>query len=175
MSNPSDHSLDSDSAAHVATTMSAPSTGRMPAVGVDRLPHAEGLPDLGIMTPGSSGYDLRAAVQSPKTLEPGKVALIPTGFRLEIPVGFEAQVRPRSGLAARFQVGVLNSPGTIDSDYRGEIQVLVYNFGEAAFTIGRGDRIAQLVFARVHHPHLEMRDLSLTKRAAGGFGSTGNR
>jgi dUTP pyrophosphatase len=147
----------------------------MPAVGVERLPHAAGLPDLGIMTPGSSGYDLRAAIESPRILEPGKVAMVPTGFRLEIPVGFEAQVRPRSGLAARFQVGVLNSPGTIDSDYRGEIQVLVYNFGEAPFHIERGDRIAQLVFARVHHPDMEMRDLSTTERATGGFGSTGSR
>jgi dUTP pyrophosphatase len=147
----------------------------MPAVGVDRLPHAEGLPDLCIMTPGASGYDLRAAVQAPQTLAPGKVALVPTGFRLEIPVGYEAQVRSRSGLAARFQVGVLNSPGTIDSDYRGEIQVLVYNFGDAPFHIERGDRIAQMVFARVHHPELQVRDLSHTERAAGGFGSTGSR
>lgn len=155
--------------------MSNLSDNSMPAVGVDRLPHAEGLPDLGIMTTGSSGYDLRAAVTSTKTIEPGKVAMVPTGFRLEIPVGFEAQVRPRSGLAARFQVGVLNSPGTIDSDYRGEIQVLVYNFGDAPFSIERGDRIAQMVFARVHHPELKLRDLSSTERQARGFGSTGSR
>ena len=174
MNNPNDNDLDRP-AAQVQATSAINASGRMPAVGVERLPHATGLPDLGIMTPGSSGYDLRAAVESAKTLKPGKLAMLPTGFRLEIPAGFEAQVRPRSGLAARFQVGVLNSPGTIDSDYRGEIQVLVYNFGEEPFTIERGDRIAQLVFARVHHPHLEVRDLSSTERAAGGFGSTGKR
>ena len=146
----------------------------IPKVGVDRMPHAEGLPDLAVMTPGSSGYDLRAAVEEPLVLQPGKLCMVPTGFRLEIPVGFEAQVRARSGLAAKFQVGVLNSPGTIDSDYRGEIKVLLFNFSEQAFTIERGDRIAQMVFARIHHPQLELRNLSETERSGGGFGSTGS-
>jgi dUTP pyrophosphatase len=147
----------------------------MPSVGVERLPHADGLPDLDVMTPGSSGYDLRAAVEEAQVLQPGRLCRIPTGFRLEIPVGYEAQVRARSGLAARHQVGVLNGPGTIDSDYRGEVQVLLYNFGDEPFRIERGDRIAQMVFARVHHPVLERRDLDTTERAGGGFGSTGSR
>ena len=146
----------------------------IPKVGVDRMAHAEGLPDLAVMTPGSSGYDLRAAITEPMVLQPGKLCMVPTGFRLEIPVGFEAQVRARSGLAAKFQVGVLNSPGTIDSDYRGEIKVLLFNFSEVAFTVERGDRIAQLVFGRIYHPELEMRDLTETERAGGGFGSTGS-
>jgi dUTP pyrophosphatase len=147
----------------------------MPSVGVERLPHADGLPDLDVMTPGSSGYDLRAAVGEAQVLQPGRLCRIPTGFRLEIPVGYEAQVRARSGLAARHQIGVLNGPGTIDSDYRGEVLVLLYNFGDAPFRIERGDRIAQMVFARVHHPVLERRDLNSTERAGGGFGSTGSR
>jgi len=147
----------------------------MPPVGVDRLPHAAGLPDLHVLTPGSSGYDLRAAVDEPCVVEPGRLCRVPTGFRLEIPQGYEAQVRARSGLAARAQIGVLNGPGTIDSDYRGEVQVLLYNFGDAPFRIERGDRIAQLVFGRVFHPQLEIRTLSETQRAAGGFGSTGER
>jgi dUTP pyrophosphatase len=146
----------------------------IPKVGVDRMEHAAGLPDLVVMTPGSSGYDLRAAIAEPVVLQPGKLCMVPTGFRLEIPVGFEAQVRARSGLAAKYQVGVLNSPGTIDSDYRGEIKVLLFNFNDAAFTIERGDRIAQLVFGRIYHPELEVRDLTETERAGGGFGSTGS-
>lgn len=149
--------------------------GAIPSVGVDRLPHAEGLPDLAVMTPGSSGYDLRAAITEPQVLQPGKLSMVPTGFRLEIPVGFEAQVRARSGLVAKFQVGVLNGPGTIDSDYRGEVKVLLFNFGQDAFTISRGDRIAQLVFGRIYHPELQLRNLDETERAGGGFGSTGNR
>jgi dUTP pyrophosphatase len=147
----------------------------MPAVGVELLPHGS---DLGVpeaMTSGASGYDLRAAVEGEIVVEPGRLAAVPTGLRLEIPPGFEAQVRPRSGLAARHQIGVLNSPGTIDSDYRGELEVLLYNFGGEPFRVARGDRIAQLVFARVHHPHFELRDLSETGRSAGGFGHTGSR
>ena len=147
----------------------------MPAVGIDVLPHAA---DIGVpeaMTEGAAGYDLRAAVEADLVLEPGRLAVVPTGLRLEIPAGYEAQIRPRSGLAARAQIGVLNSPGTIDSDYRGELQVLLYNFGIAPFRIARGDRIAQLVFARVYRPRFELRDLSATGRAAGGFGHTGSR
>jgi len=145
----------------------------MPSVGVEVLPHAADLPDLARMTAGASGYDLRAAVDTPLQLEPGRLALVPTGLRLEIPMDFEGQVRPRSGLAVKHQIGVLNSPGTIDSDYRGEVKVLLYNFGDAPFTIARGDRIAQLVFVRVYHPEIEVRDLGGTDRSSGGFGHTG--
>lgn len=147
--------------------------GDMPSVGIEVLPHGHGLPPLTAMTEGAAGFDLRAAVESEIAIEPGKLKLVPAGIRLEIPPGYEGQVRPRSGLAARFQVGVLNSPGTIDSDYRGEVQVLLFNFGEETFRIARGDRIAQLVFARVYRPRLEPRLLSDTRRAEGGFGHTG--
>jgi len=150
-------------------------TAEMPAVGIEVLPHAA---DLGVpeaMTVGASGFDLRAAVQGEIVVEPGRLAVVPSGLRFEIPSGYEAQVRPRSGLAARAQVGVLNSPGTIDSDYRGELKVLLYNFGTEPFRIARGDRIAQLVFARVYRPRFELRDLSRTGRDAGGFGHTGSR
>ena len=146
----------------------------MPAVGIDVLAHGRDLPLPQVATRGASGYDLRAAVGDACVIEPGRVVAVPTGLRLEIPEGFEAQVRPRSGLAAR-GVGVLNSPGTIDADYRGEVKVLLYNFGAEAFRIERGDRIAQLVFARVLHPELVVRDLSDTERAGGGFGHTGSR
>jgi dUTP pyrophosphatase len=145
----------------------------MPAVGVEILPHAADLPPLARMTAGASGYDLRAAVEAPVQLEPGRLALVPTGLRLEIPPEYEAQVRPRSGLAVKHQIGVLNSPGTIDSDYRGELMVLLYNFGREPFSVARGERIAQLVFVRVQHPRLEVRDLGGTERSSGGFGHTG--
>jgi dUTP pyrophosphatase len=144
----------------------------MPAVGIEVLPHAAGLPPLASMTGGAAGYDLRAAVGAALIVEPGRLQLVPTGLRLEIPPGYEAQVRPRSGLALRHGIGVLNSPGTIDSDYRGEIQVLLFNFGEQPFRVARGDRIAQLVFARVYHPRFEPRRLGDTQRGAGGFGHT---
>jgi dUTP pyrophosphatase len=154
------------------TTTDAPAA--MPQVGIDVLEHAADLPLPRVMTPGASGYDLHAACETTLVLEPGRVIAVPTGLRLEIPVGFEAQVRPRSGLAARL-IGVLNSPGTIDADYRGEIKVLLFNFSDAAFHIERGDRVAQLVFARVFHPVLEVRRLSETERSGGGFGHTGSR
>ena len=144
----------------------------MPSVGIEVLPHAAGLPTLETMTAGSAGYDLGAAIDGDLVIEPGQVRLVPTGIRLEIAAGYEAQVRPRSGLALRDRVGVLNSPGTIDSDYRGEIQVLLFNFGEQPFRVRRGDRIAQLVFARVHHPRIEPRALGDTTRGGGGFGHT---
>jgi dUTP pyrophosphatase len=147
----------------------------MPGVGIEVLPHGAGLPALAPATEGAAGYDLRAAVDTDLVLEPATARLVPTGLRLEIPAGFEAQVRPRSGLALRSRVGLLNGPGTIDSDYRGEVQVLLFNFGDAPFVVRRGDRIAQLVFARVFHPALEARPLSETPRAGGGFGHTGTR
>jgi dUTP pyrophosphatase len=145
-----------------------------PSVGLEILPHASDLPLPTAMTRGASGYDLRAAIDTEVVLQPGRLAVVPTGLRLEMPDELEAQVRPRSGLAAQHQVGVLNSPGTVDSDYRGEVKVLLFNFGAAPFHIGRGDRIAQLVFARVYRPKLEVRRLSDTERSSGGFGHTGS-
>jgi dUTP pyrophosphatase len=148
---------------------------QMPSVGVEVLAHAAGLPPLTAMTGGAAGYDLRAAVGEDLVLEPGEARLVPTGLRLEIPPGFEAQVRPRSGLALRDRVGVLNSPGTIDSDYRGEVQVILFNFGATAYRVTRGARIAQLVFGRVFRPQLEPRVLAETERGGGGFGHTGTK
>lgn len=145
------------------------------SVGLEILPHAADLPLPSAMTRGASGYDLRAAVDTEVVLQPGRLAVVPTGLRLEMPEELEAQVRPRSGLAAHHQVGVLNSPGTVDSDYRGEVKVLLFNFGDAPFHVARGDRIAQLVFARVQRPKLEVRRLSDTERSSGGFGHTGSR
>ncbi len=140
---------------------------------IQRLPHAlEDLPARA--TPGSAGLDLRAAIDEPITLSPGARALIPTGLRLAIPRGLEGQVRPRSGLALRWGVTVLNSPGTIDADYRGELRVLLINHGGDPFTLRRGERIAQLVLAPVAAPDLiEVRVLEETSRGEGGFGSTG--
>jgi dUTP pyrophosphatase len=147
-----------------------------PIVPIKRLPHAEGLPLPASETPGSAGMDLRAAVPeaAPVTLRPGSRARLPTGLCIALPQGFEAQARPRSGLAAKAGVTCLNSPGTIDSDYRGELQVILINHGEHDFTIRRGDRIAQLVIAPVAQAEwLEADDLDVTHRGAGGFGSTG--
>jgi len=143
-------------------------------VRVRRLPAAEGLPLPASASPGSAGVDLRAAVAAETVLPPGGRALIPTGLVLEIPPGWEGQVRPRSGLALRHGVSVLNSPGTIDSDYRGEVGVILINLGEAPFPVRRGDRIAQLVFARVEPVEWEeTASLAESGRGEGGFGSTG--
>ena len=125
-------------------------------------------------TRDSSGMDVRAALEKNKIIPPGKIALVPTNLRVEIPKGYEIQVRPRSGLAAKHGVGVLNSPGTIDADYRGEIKIILFNFGEKEFVIQRGDRIAQLVVGKVYRAELEeSTDLSTTSRGEGGFGHTG--
>jgi len=127
-------------------------------------------------TPGSAGMDLRAAVTGPVTLQPGSTELIPCGFRIAIPVGFEGQVRPRSGLALKHSVGILNAPGTIDADYRGEVKVILSNFGREPFTVRRGDRIAQLVVTAVARAGWDpSEDLDDTQRGAGGFGHTGGR
>lgn len=143
-------------------------------VGVLRLPHAEGLDLPQLASPHSAGHDLRAAVSAPIAVEPGARRLIPTGLVLEIPPGWEGQVRPRSGLALRHGVTLVNTPGTIDSDYRGEVKVLIINLGQETFRIERGDRIAQVVFAPVSAVVLEESiELGETRRAAGGFGSTG--
>ncbi len=127
-------------------------------------------------TEGSSGLDLRAAVETEMKIEKGKVGLVPTNLKVEIPIGYEIQIRPRSGLAAKNGIGVLNSPGTIDSDYRGEIKVILFNFGDEDFIIKRGDRIAQMVISKVYRANLIVTDeLNESKRGDGGFGHTGNK
>ncbi|MPZ57032.1 MAG: dUTP diphosphatase [Rhizobiales bacterium] len=141
-----------------------------------RLPHAAGLPLPVYQSPQAAGLDLLAAVPeaAPLILAPGAHALVPTGIAIVLPAGTEAQVRPRSGLAARHGVTVLNTPGTIDADYRGEIQVILINLGSEPFSVTRGARIAQLVIAPVSRAHLvEVRALDETTRGSGGFGSTG--
>lgn len=155
-----------------------PATPPAMAVLVQRLPHAKGLPLPQYQTAGSAGLDLVAAVPQGEalTLLPLDRALVPTGLVLALPAGFEAQVRPRSGLALRSGATVLNSPGTIDSDYRGEVMVLLANLGREPVTIQRGDRIAQLVVAPVTQVQLvEAKAVAGTVRGAGGFGSTGMR
>jgi dUTP diphosphatase len=145
-------------------------------VRIVRLGHAAGLPLPSYQTKGAAGLDLVAAIdtQHPLTLAPGARALVPTGLILELPAGFEAQVRPRSGLALNYGIAVLNSPGTIDSDYRGEVGVVLANLGHAPFEIRRGDRIAQIVVLPVARAELvEVTAVSDTSRGDGGFGSTG--
>jgi dUTP pyrophosphatase len=142
-----------------------------------RLPHSEGLPLPAYETPGSAGMDLRAAVadDQPLTLPPGGRALVPTGLMIALPPHHEAQVRPRSGLALKFGITCLNSPGTIDADYRGEVGVILANLGAEPFVIRRGDRIAQMVIAPVTRGVFEeVASLDETARGAGGFGSTGS-
>ena len=154
------------------------SSGRRAMVGVVRLAHGLGLDLPGYQSQGAAGMDLLAAVaeRRPVRLVPGARALIPTGLVLELPPGLEAQVRPRSGLALRHGITVLNSPGTIDCDYRGEVKVLLANLGEADFIVERGERIAQLVFQRVERASLlEIAAASPTPRGVGGFGSTGSK
>lgn len=138
------------------------------------LPGNEDLPKPTQMSMGASGFDLRAAVPEATTIEPGKWKLIPTGLSISMPVGLEAQVRPRSGLALKHGITVLNTPGTIDSDYRGEIGVILLNLGEQTFKVERGERIAQLVFQQVSPVQLEVvQELDATDRGSGGFGHTG--
>ena len=143
-------------------------------VALRRLPHAAGLPLPSYATAASAGMDLVAALEETVSLPPGGRALVPTGIAIALPDGYEAQVRPRSGLALKSGVTVLNSPGTIDADYRGEIKVLLINLGEAEVAVARGDRIAQMVVAPVTRvAWTERDDLDETARGAGGFGSTG--
>lgn len=143
-------------------------------VRIRRLPAASDLPLPQPATPDAAGSDLRAALREPVTLAPGARALVPTGFAIAVPPGYEAQVRPRSGLALRSGITVPNAPGTIDADYRGEISVILLNAGTEPFTIERGDRIAQLVVAPVVQPRfVEVDELDETERGAGGFGHTG--
>ncbi|WP_116288932.1 dUTP diphosphatase [Ensifer sp. LCM 4579] len=147
-----------------------------PALNLVRLPHAEGLDLPAYETGGAAGMDLRAAVpaEAPMTIPPGGRALVPTGFIFEIPAGHEGQVRPRSGLAFKHGITCLNTPGTIDSDYRGEVKVLLVNLGGEDFLVERGMRIAQMVIAPVIQAIVREGDeASATARGAGGFGSTG--
>lgn len=148
----------------------------MSTLRIQRLPHAEGLALPAYETTGSAGMDLRAAVaeDAPLTLEPGARALVPTGLKIALEQGYEAQVRPRSGLALKHGLTCLNSPGTIDSDYRGEVGVILINHGQEPFVIRRGERIAQMVIARHEQAEVvEVDTLDETSRGAGGFGSTG--
>jgi dUTP pyrophosphatase len=146
------------------------------ALRIRRLPHGEGLPLPSYHSAHASGLDLTAGVgeTAPLVLPPGARAMVPTGIALELPAGFEAQLRPRSGLALKHGVTLLNSPGTIDADYRGEVMVLLVNHGAEPFTIRRGDRIAQLVVASVEHVEIVLvEELKATERGQRGFGSTG--
>jgi dUTP pyrophosphatase len=143
-------------------------------IAVVRLPHAEGLPLPAYATAGAAGMDLLAAVAAPMVLAPGARALVPTGLRIAIPAGHELQVRPRSGLALRHGITLPNSPATIDEDYRGELQVILWNAGAEPFTLERGMRIAQAVLAPVTRAAWrEVTELPPTARGEGGFGSTG--
>ena len=143
-------------------------------VKVIRLPHGADLPLPEYHSTQAAGLDLLAAVPADMIIQPGQRALVPTGIAIALPPGSEAQVRPRSGMAARHGITVLNTPGTVDADYRGEIQVILINLGEAPYVVQRGARIAQLVIAPVLRAKLsESQDLADTQRGGGGFGSTG--
>lgn len=156
-----------DSTAQNDTTMQI-------AIDIVRMTHAADLPLPTYATPGSAGMDAHAAVSSPMTLAPGSIALVPTGLQVAIPLGYELQVRSRSGLAAKHGVFALNAPGTVDSDYRGEIKVIMANVGTEPFIIERGMRIAQFVVAQHEHVSWNVVDaLDETSRGEGGFGSTG--
>jgi dUTP pyrophosphatase len=144
-----------------------------PRLRVSRTAGAEDLPLPAYASAGAAGLDLRAAVAEPLVVPPGGRVLVPTGLRLALPPGTEGQVRPRSGLALRHGVVLPNAPGTIDCDYRGEVQVILWNTGAAPFVVARGDRIAQLVVAPVVRVRVEEAALDETGRGSGGFGSTG--
>jgi dUTP pyrophosphatase len=144
------------------------------SINVTRLPHMDGIDLPKFETAQAAGADLRAAIDAPIILAPGARQLIPTGFCMALPAGYEAQVRPRSGLALKHGITVLNSPGTIDADYRGEVSVLIINHGDQDFTVSRGDRFAQIVIAPVTQGQFEVvSSLSETVRGSGGYGSTG--
>jgi dUTP pyrophosphatase len=145
-----------------------------PEVTVVRLPAGEGLPLPAYMTHGAAGADVVAAVERDLVLAPGQRAVVPTGFALEVPPGYEVQIRPRSGLAAKHGVTCLNSPGTIDSDYRGPVGIVLVNLGQEPFVVRRGERIAQLIVAPVVQAEFrEAEALAVSARGQGGFGSTG--
>lgn len=141
---------------------------------IKKLENAKDLPLPGFMTEGSAGMDLYANVENEVIVEMNSIKLIPTGIAIAVPRGYEAQIRPRSGLAFKHGISFVNTPGTIDSDYRGEINVIMINFGEKPFVVQRGDRIAQMVINKIEMPAiLEVTELDKTDRGIGGFGSTG--
>ncbi len=141
---------------------------------IKRLDETTDLPLPSYESEGSSGMDIRASVTEPVELNPGEIRLIPTGLAVSVPHGYEAQIRPRSGLALKHGIGMVNSPGTIDSDYRGEIGIIVINWGQRPFTIRRGDRIAQMIIAKVYQAEIrEVGVLDPTERGQGGFGHSG--
>ena len=144
------------------------------AVKIRRLEKSIDIPLPTYESEGSSGMDIRASVQKPVLLNPGEIKLVPTGLAVSVPPGYEAQIRPRSGLALHHGIGMVNSPGTIDSDYRGEVGIILVNWGNESFTVKRGDRIAQMVFSKVYRVDLvQVDDLDATYRGQGGFGHTG--
>ena len=150
----------------------------MPHIAFQRVRSAEDqdIPLPRYMTPQAAGMDLHAAVRAPVTIARGAIALLPTGFAMALPQGFEAQIRPRSGLAVKYGIGLINSPGTIDADYRGEIKIAMINLGDTPYTVKRGDRIAQMVIQKIYRAQLEIvESLDLTDRNTGGFGHTGIR
>lgn len=138
-------------------------------------PETDGdIPLPSYMTPDAAGMDVRAALTEPLILAPGGITLVPTGFAMALPPGFEAQIRPRSGLAVKHGLGIINSPGTIDADYRGEVKIALINLGKEPYTLNRGDRIAQMVIKRCYHAKLvTVERLNDTERNSGGFGHTG--
>lgn len=141
---------------------------------IRRLENNADLPLPDYETAGSSGMDIRASVKEPILIEPGEIRLIPTGLAVSIPPGYEGQIRPRSGLALKHGIGMVNSPGTIDSDYRGEVRIIVINWGQEPFKIERGDRIAQMIISKVFSVEIvEVDDLDSTIRGEGGFGHSG--
>lgn len=145
-------------------------------ISITRQPHAEGLALPSYATEHSAGMDLMAAVSEPKTVKPGERVLIPTGLSIALPDGYEAQIRPRSGLALKHGISLVNSPGTIDADYRGEVGVILINHGQEPFVIERGMRIAQMVIAPYTRAQFsEVLELPTSERGAGGFGSTGTK
>lgn len=146
----------------------------MSQVLIKKLEHAEDLPLPGYESVSAAGMDIRAALDAPIIINPGERKLIPTGIQMALPEGYEAQIRPRSGLAIRNGITMLNTPGTIDADYRGEVMVIAINLGDEKFVVNHGDRIAQMVIAPVtQFPVVEVLDLDDTERGDGGFGSTG--
>ena len=143
-------------------------------VKIKRVRDNKGLPLPTYKSEGSSGMDITAYVKQPVLLKPGDIRLIPTGLAVSVPPGYEAQVRPRSGLALHYGIGMVNSPGTIDSDYRGEIGIILINWGTEPFTIRKGDRIAQMIISKVYRADfVEVVELDATSRGEGGFGHTG--
>lgn len=143
-------------------------------IAIRRSPQNEDITEPVYMSKHAAGVDLSAAIRKQVTLKPGKIELIPTGLQIELPNGYEAQIRPRSGLALKHGIGILNSPGTIDADYRGEIGIILINLGKKPFVINRGDRIAQMIISKVTHAEFILKsNLTKTKRNDGGFGHTG--